>query len=106
VKENNGSAPSNEEYEQSITELQSMGFGRQECENAMKLADNNTERAVEFLLNGYCASPANPPPPPANPFENDDGKQDALEKLALMGFTEEQVMEAFAACDNNEELVR
>lgn len=43
---------SSQEYQNAITEMMAMGFGRAEVESAMRATFNNPERAVEFLLSG------------------------------------------------------
>ena len=41
-----------QELEKAIEELQSMGFPRDQCVQALRAAFNNPDRAVEYLLNG------------------------------------------------------
>lgn len=71
-----GSAPgggngmmSAEELESTLTELQSMGFDRDKCMQALRAAFYNPDRAVDYLLNGIPAEP----PAPANPAGADPG---------------------------------
>lgn len=52
-----------EELESTLTELQSMGFDRDKCMQALRAAFYNPDRAVDYLLNGIPAEPQ----PPSNP---------------------------------------
>ena len=40
-----------ESYNQAVTNLIDMGFGKEEVEKAMKAAFNNPERATDYLIN-------------------------------------------------------
>lgn len=43
-------------HEAEINELMSMGFGREQCVQALRAAFFNVERAVEYLINGIPAN--------------------------------------------------
>ena len=43
-----------------MTQLMGMGFSKEQCEAALTAAFNNSDRAVEYLLNGIPAGGAQP----------------------------------------------
>lgn len=51
-----GNAEVNEELESTLVNLMAMGFTREQCQQALRAAYNNAERAVEYLLNGLPAN--------------------------------------------------
>ena len=59
-KEDVGGASSTHDNERAakITNLMSMGFPKEQCEAALTAAFNNSDRAVEYLLNGIPKSHA------------------------------------------------
>jgi len=59
-----------EKLEETLKEMQSMGFEKDKCMAALRAAFYNPERAVDYLLNGIPQDPQTPPvaqPGPANP---------------------------------------
>jgi UV excision repair protein RAD23 len=71
-----------EELESTLTQLQSMGFERDKCMQALRAAFYNADRAVDYLLNGIPAQPT----PPVNP--NPTAAAGADPGAAAMGGTE------------------
>jgi UV excision repair protein RAD23 len=53
--------------------LEAMGFGRQDCEDALRASLGNIDRAAEFLLSGYV-----PPQPPAPPAADESSESDEV----------------------------
>lgn len=56
-----------EALETTLTELQNMGFPRDECMRALRAAFYNPDRAVDYLLNGIPEGAGEQPQPAANP---------------------------------------
>jgi len=70
-----GNAEVNAELESTLQNLMAMGFTREQCQQALRAAYNNAERAVEYLLNGL---PANFNPADVMPSQPNVGRPAAM----------------------------
>ncbi|KAL6090839.1 hypothetical protein STEG23_013265 [Scotinomys teguina] len=103
-------------YENMVTEIMSMGYEREQVIAALRASFNNPDRAVEYLLMATLEFLRNQPqfqqmtnyPAesfPASSFATADRSGESqLLQLKALGFPEGLVIQAYFACEKNENL--
>ncbi|XP_035142514.1 UV excision repair protein RAD23 homolog A isoform X3 [Callithrix jacchus] len=118
------------EYETMLTEIMSMGYERERVVAALRASYNNPHRAVEYLLTQISRHQEqfiqmlNEPPgeladisdveaevgaigeeaPQMNYIQVTPQEKEAIERLKALGFPESLVIQAYFACEKNENL--
>ncbi|XP_014217305.1 UV excision repair protein RAD23 homolog B isoform X2 [Copidosoma floridanum] len=115
-----------EEYNDMVKRIMDIGYGREQVEQALRESHNNPDRAVEYLLGGETTGGSSSVPASAASELSQGGllgsggglslagspevmqitpqDKEAIERLKSIGFPEDLVVQAYFACEKNENL--